>query len=145
MYSFQELLYLYRLKLQRVVPSGPTFLTPLCSKVLESIQPITNQDQHYTFVLILTDGVCNDMEELMKTLEKHKDDPICFVVTCLGPLRIETQYYFGVSASIFYFQQIDMQTSFFAFLHLITVSVDSAIMIMNGWKTPVAVIRRAGR
>jgi len=94
--GLEELLYLYRLKLQRVVPSGPTFLTPLCSKILESIQPITNQDQHYTFVLILTDGVCNDMEELIKTLEKHKDDPICFVVTCIGPLRIETQYYFGV-------------------------------------------------
>lgn len=60
----------------------------------------TIQDQHFTFVLVLTDGVCNDMDDLATTLEKHKDDPVCFVVTCVGPLRMETQYYFGVCKCI---------------------------------------------
>ena len=69
----------------------------------------------------------------MKTLEKHKDDPICFVVTCLGPLRTEAQYYFGVSVFAFCFSEKNLNISLRSpiLLHNIKLAIPSFLSSLS--------------
>eukprot|EP00794_Sanderia_malayensis_P007796 gene7796-8642_t len=96
--AIEELVSLYRSHLACIELSGPTLFTPVLKQMIkEDLKPeISQESQHYTLALILTDGVANDMEEFLDTLVTCSDKPISIIVVCLGPLRMETSHYFNI-------------------------------------------------
>eukprot|EP00112_Aurelia_sp_Birch-Aquarium-sp1_P020196 Seg515.6 transcript_id=Seg515.6/GoldUCD/mRNA.D3Y31 product=Copine-1 protein_id=Seg515.6/GoldUCD/D3Y31 len=95
--AIEELVQLYRSNLPYIEPSGPTLFTPLVERITANLKTTVSQDeQHFTLALIVTDGICNDMKDLADALVKYRDHPISFVVSCLGPLRTETMHYFAI-------------------------------------------------
>ena len=74
--------------------------------IKDALETTVSQDmQHFKLALILTDGISNDMQETLEVFTSCSEYPICFIVACLGPLRMETVHYFNVSACLdtFYF------------------------------------------
>eukprot|EP00795_Rhopilema_esculentum_P004319 gene4319-20525_t len=95
--GLEGLIKLYRAHLPQIKPSGPTILVPLVKNIVGLVdRNVSNDQQHFHLALILTDGICNDMQDTTAALEKYKDYPICFVIACLGPLRMEALHYFTI-------------------------------------------------
>eukprot|EP01126_Amoeba_proteus_P004273 TRINITY_DN1143_c0_g2_i12.p1 TRINITY_DN1143_c0_g2~~TRINITY_DN1143_c0_g2_i12.p1 ORF type:complete len:846 (-),score=168.77 TRINITY_DN1143_c0_g2_i12:199-2736(-) len=74
----------YREALSRVQLSGPTIFSELL-KTVRGLSPHSIQDeQSYTILLILTDGVINDMQDTINEIVKLSSLPVSIVIVGVG-------------------------------------------------------------
>jgi hypothetical protein len=81
------ILQAYRDCLPRVNLSGPTIFTPLLTQTLQKIQSrggCTQSSQKYDVLLILTDGIINDMEQTIDTIVTLSNHPISIIIIGVG-------------------------------------------------------------
>jgi hypothetical protein len=81
------ILQAYRDCLPRVNLSGPTIFTPLLTQTLQKIQNrggCTQSNQKYDVLLILTDGIINDMEQTIDTIVTLSNHPISIIIIGVG-------------------------------------------------------------
>ena len=79
----------YRAALQRVKLHGPTLfqgiLGEAVSKAMAGDHEISQMNQQYTVLLILTDGIINDMEATIDSLIEASGLPLSVIVVGVGP------------------------------------------------------------
>lgn len=74
-------LHAYDGALQRVLLSGPTCFSPVVrAAATVASQPYSPTLQHYSILLILTDGVINDMEDIKAAIVAASDKPLSIVI-----------------------------------------------------------------
>lgn len=75
----------YRYALQNTTLSGPTFFAELintaCAMAMEPFRP---DHQHYTTLLIITDGMINDMALTVDAVIRASDKPLSIVIVGVG-------------------------------------------------------------
>jgi len=77
----------YRETLPLVEPGGPTYFKKVLQKLYTNTTPVRdrNNDLRFSIVLLLTDGVSNDEEELEKYLLTLMNQPVIVVIAGVGP------------------------------------------------------------
>ncbi|CAN0354343.1 unnamed protein product [Pylaiella littoralis] len=73
----------YRESLTRVRLSGPTFFAPVISQAASMAAATMNMDssaQHYTILLLITDGVICDMDKTVEAIVASADYPFSIVM-----------------------------------------------------------------
>eukprot|EP01040_Poterioochromonas_malhamensis_P007719 gene7719-8337_t len=80
------ILQAYRDAVKNVLFSGPTLFGPLLNTVAATVEGkgCTQESQKFTVLLILTDGVINDMEATMRTLIRASGLPLSVVIVGVG-------------------------------------------------------------
>jgi hypothetical protein len=68
-HGVEGILTAYDSAFSRVTLSGPTLFTPILTAAMKSCasKPLDQLHQHYTILMILTDGVINDIDSTIKT------------------------------------------------------------------------------
>ncbi|CAM9396399.1 unnamed protein product [Choristocarpus tenellus] len=77
----------YRQSLARVTLSGPTLFAPVINQVASTVASLQSSDpsnQTYTILLLLTDGVINDMANTMDALVRAADYPFSVIIVGVG-------------------------------------------------------------
>ena len=77
----------YKESLNKVTLSGPTFFAPIIEKVMSEIKKNLNecpQENHYEILMILTDGLINDMQETTKLLVDCASLPLSVIIIGIG-------------------------------------------------------------
>lgn len=81
----EEVVGLYRNALPRLQLSGPTYFHDLVRVTREAAaKPYTANYQHYHILLIITDGVINDMRETIDELVEASDTPLSIIIVGVG-------------------------------------------------------------
>ncbi len=78
---------LYKESLSKITLSGPTFFAPIIKKVMEEINKNLiecPQENHYEILMILTDGLINDMQETTKLLVDCASLPLSVIIIGIG-------------------------------------------------------------
>lgn len=84
----------YRNVLPRVTLSGPTLLAQTMQTALSlSTEPFSAQSQHYTILLIITDGVINDKQASTDTIVHCTDYPMSIIICGVGSADFSTMEY----------------------------------------------------
>lgn len=85
-FCYQEIIDAYLHRIQTLTFAGPTFLAPVLRRILRDHVPVSNQSsQCYVTVLILLDGIVNDLDELLPEVRKAKELPLSIVIAGVGP------------------------------------------------------------
>ena len=77
----------YKESLNKVTLSEPTFFAPIIEKVMSEIKKNLNecpQENHYEILMILTDGLINDMKETTKLLVDCASLPLSVIIIGIG-------------------------------------------------------------
>ena len=77
----------YKESLNKVTLSGPTHFAPIIEKVMCEIKKNLNecpQENHYEILMILTDGLINDMKETTKLLVDCASLPLSVIIIGIG-------------------------------------------------------------
>lgn len=70
----------------RVTFSGPTLFAPLLVEATRAAiaRPYSQSFQNYSLLLIITDGVINDMDETIATIVQASDKPLSIIIVGVG-------------------------------------------------------------
>jgi hypothetical protein len=82
--SIDGVLNCYRTSLNRLQLSGPTFFAPLISQFIQTVKFSQNNKMAYSILLILTDGMINDMDETVDALVEASFLPISVIIVGIG-------------------------------------------------------------
>ena len=83
--NFGELFTAYDSTLQRIVFSGPTYFAPLIKTGIEMTRQRYSADPYnYTVLLILTDGLINDLQETMDQIVEASFWPMSIIIIGVG-------------------------------------------------------------
>lgn len=88
----QGLLEAYKTALANVTLSGPTNFTPLIRNAMGlcQAQPVSQNNQHFCVLLIITDGIITDMSATVETIiEASFNTPIAIVIVGVGNANFE--------------------------------------------------------
>ena len=82
----QGIIEAYLHHIQTLTFAGPTFLAPVLRRILRDFVPVSTQSsQCYVTVLILLDGIVNDLDDLLPEVQKATELPISIVIAGVGP------------------------------------------------------------
>eukprot|EP00298_Acanthocystis_sp_HF-20_P011657 c19505_g1_i1.p1 GENE.c19505_g1_i1~~c19505_g1_i1.p1 ORF type:complete len:525 (+),score=213.29 c19505_g1_i1:125-1699(+) len=82
----EGILHAYRACISNVSLYGPTIFDKIIrTAAQEASQYQTQQNQHYTILLIITDGVISDMENAMRAIVDSSALPLSIVIVGVGP------------------------------------------------------------
>ncbi|XP_028397014.1 copine-1-like isoform X2 [Dendronephthya gigantea] len=85
-HDLEEIIDAYLRRISTLTFAGPTFLAPVFRRILRDHVPVSNQSsQCYVTVLILLDGIVNDLDELLPEVRKAKELPLSIVIAGVGP------------------------------------------------------------
>ena len=82
-YTIDNILIEYQKCLQRITFSGPTYFSPIIKKVIGMINA-KNNIYEYQILMILTDGVINDMQETIDALVEGSFLPLSVIIIGIG-------------------------------------------------------------
>ena len=82
-YTINNILVEYQKCLERIVFAGPTCFSPIIKKVIDMINA-KNNIMEYEILMILTDGVINDMEETIDALVEGSFLPLSVIIIGIG-------------------------------------------------------------
>jgi len=84
--GIENVLQVYRSALNRVVLHGPTVFSQLIKSVslYASAKEVSQENQHYCILLILTDGIINDMEPTKDEIIIASQLPVSIIVVGVG-------------------------------------------------------------
>ena len=85
--TIEEVITIYKNSLKYITFKGPTYFAPVISKVMEEIKKKTNEfpeDNHYEILMILTDGIINDMEKTLELLVDCAELPLSIIIIGIG-------------------------------------------------------------
>lgn len=76
----------YYQALQNFALSGPTIMSQVINQAaaISAQRPVTQDSQHYTVLLILTDGVINDKEQTIQAIINASSLPVSVLILGLG-------------------------------------------------------------
>lgn len=80
--SIQEMVDVYKSALQKTQLYGPTHFAPLIENTSKLVR--TRLDKTYVVLLILTDGIINDMEETVKAIIEASYLPMSIIIVGIG-------------------------------------------------------------
>ncbi|ESO94863.1 hypothetical protein LOTGIDRAFT_161113 [Lottia gigantea] len=84
--GIREVINVYKSIIPTLVFSGPTYLTPTIDRVLQLIDKNINQNnQKYYALLIITDGVINDIDSTIEKLIEASSLPLSVLFIGVGP------------------------------------------------------------
>ncbi len=81
--SINNVLKVYRECLDKLTFSGPTFFSPIIAKVLDNIRK-TDNNMEYNVLMILTDGVIDDMDYTIDALVEGSFLPLSVIIIGIG-------------------------------------------------------------
>lgn len=86
-----EILDIYRKTLQKIRLSGPSKLSEVIKVAIDLAgnTEVTQQEQKYFILLIITDGEASDMDETIKHIIRAADVPISIVIVGVGENSFE--------------------------------------------------------
>jgi vacuolar-type H+-ATPase subunit F/Vma7 len=65
--------------------SGPTYFSEIISTANSiASQPMSAKHQHYSILLILTDGLITDMQKTIDTIVAASDKPLSIIIVGVG-------------------------------------------------------------
>ena len=85
--TIDEVIRVYKKSLKEIKFSGPTFFSPIIIKVMEEISLKIEKhpkDNYYEILMILTDGIINDMKETIKLLIDCANLPLSVIIIGIG-------------------------------------------------------------
>ena len=85
--GIDNILATYRQSLGKVTLAGPTFFTPVIDKVIGEIKydlENNQEENHYYVLLILTDGVINDMQQTCDKIVEASYLPLSIIIVGIG-------------------------------------------------------------
>ncbi len=83
--KIENVLKAYRKSLTNVTFSGPTFFAPLINKAVQSMkQELMEKTQQYSVLLMLTDGIINDMEQTKDAIVEGSFYPLSILIVGIG-------------------------------------------------------------
>ena len=81
--TINNILNAYRACLDKLIFAGPAFFTPNIKTILERIRS-KNNNLEYTILLVLTDGVIDDMETTIDALVENSFLPFSVIIVGIG-------------------------------------------------------------
>ena len=89
----------YRKLLPFVRVSGPTYFAAVLEKIASSHGKMGN-DKDFHVITVVTDGICNDSDELIQFFRDHKDYPLIVLFIGIGPCNFRPLKYLvaGINA-----------------------------------------------
>jgi hypothetical protein len=82
------ILSVYRQKIGQLMFAGPTLISPAIEQT-SAAATCSQQHQQYTVLLILTDGVINDMDETLEAIIEASDKPMSIIILGVGNANFE--------------------------------------------------------
>ena len=82
-FSIDGVLNVYRSCLDKLTFAGPTYFTPILSKVIDKIR-LKNNDLEYNILMILTDGNIDDMKSTKDAIVEGSFLPLSVVIVGIG-------------------------------------------------------------
>ena len=84
--TIDNVLYYYRQSLSQVILSGPTYFAPIINQVnIKTRENIQNgRNDFYNILMILTDGIINDMERTVDAVVEASYLPISIIIIGIG-------------------------------------------------------------
>ena len=82
-YTINNVINVYRACLEKLTFSGPTYFAPIINKVIENIR-LKNNDLEYNILMILTDGVIDDIQETIDALVEGSYLPLSVIIVGIG-------------------------------------------------------------
>ncbi len=86
-YLIDNVIEAYKESFNKITLYGPTYFAPIIKKVMNDLKKILNQspqDNHYEILMILTDGLINDMDETVKLLIDCESLPLSVIIIGIG-------------------------------------------------------------
>ena len=86
-YLIDNVIKAYKESFNKITLYGPTYFAPIIKKVMNDLKNILNQspqDNHYEILMILTDGLINDMDETVKLLIDCESLPLSVIIIGIG-------------------------------------------------------------
>jgi len=85
-YGVAGMMELYRYALRAILLSGPTLFSGILQQAIHqcSKESISQQNQHYSILLILTDGVINDLERTVSLIVQASQLPLSIIIVGVG-------------------------------------------------------------
>jgi hypothetical protein len=86
-YLIDNVLKVYKNSLNNVKLSGPTYFAPVITKIMDEIKKNLEEkpyENHYEILMILTDGIINDMKETTKLLVECASLPLSVIIIGIG-------------------------------------------------------------
>ena len=86
-YLIDNVIKAYKESFNKITLYGPTYFAPIIKKVMNDLKNILNQspqDNHYEILMILTDGLINDMNETVKLLIDCESLPLSVIIIGIG-------------------------------------------------------------
>ena len=86
-YLIDNVIKAYKESFNKITLYGPTYFAPIIKKVMNDLKKILNQspqDNHYEILMILTDGLINDMDETVKLLIDCESLPLSVIIIGIG-------------------------------------------------------------
>ena len=74
----------YRNVLPKLNFSGPTYFEPLLTQIFTTVASMDNKQMNYNIVLLLTDGMINDMQKTVDLIVGSNDLPISLIIVGVG-------------------------------------------------------------
>lgn len=87
--GLQGILQAYQDSLMRVQLSGPTLFAPVISSAMQVANQSFASSHTYTILLIITDGVINDMRETTDAIVAASDSPLSIIIIGVGNANFE--------------------------------------------------------
>ena len=85
--TIEEVISIYKQSLNQITFKGPTKFAPVISKVMEEIKKEMKEfpeDNHYEILMILTDGIINDMGKTLELLVDCAELPLSVIIIGIG-------------------------------------------------------------
>ena len=85
--SIDNIIHFYKESLEKVELSGPTHFSPIIEKVISEINDDINnrkEENHYYILMILTDGIINDMKETIDCIVEASKLPLSIIIIGVG-------------------------------------------------------------
>jgi len=82
--TINNVIQTYKGILPNIHLSGPTFFAPLINQMINSIKYSSNTSQVYHILLILTDGIINDMEDTIDAVVEASFLPMSIIIVGIG-------------------------------------------------------------
>uniref|UniRef100_A0A7S3PIB1 C2 domain-containing protein n=2 Tax=Aplanochytrium stocchinoi TaxID=215587 RepID=A0A7S3PIB1_9STRA len=91
-YGVNGMLQIYRHALRSVVLSGPTLFSGILQEAIRqcSAHEITQQNQNYSILMILTDGIINDLDETIAMIVHASHLPMSIIIVGVGSADFST-------------------------------------------------------
>ena len=93
--TIEEVISIYKQSLNQITFKGPTRFAPVISKVMEEIKKEMKdypEDNHYEILMILTDGIINDMPKTLELLVDCAELPLSVIIIGIGKANFDDMH-----------------------------------------------------